>query len=136
MTTGAAGDLQQITQITRQMVTTFGMSEIGSRALTDPAVQSSDMVPRELARNSMFEKLAEDIDKSVRTIIDSTYEIAKTHKRNNREAMDKLVDVLFQPGMNSEQSSQNLLIFLQKISTENQSEKQLKPKSTFSMYIQ
>lgn len=76
------------------MVTMFGMSEIGPWALTDPAVQSSDVVLRMLARNSMSEKLAEDIDKSVKNIIDSAYEIAKTHIRNNRAAIDKLVDVL------------------------------------------
>ncbi|KAG4962744.1 hypothetical protein JHK85_040190 [Glycine max] len=39
ITTGAAMDLQQITQIVRQMVTKFGMSKIGPWALTDPAVQ-------------------------------------------------------------------------------------------------
>eukprot|EP00268_Persea_americana_P012620 TRINITY_DN15379_c0_g3_i15.p1 TRINITY_DN15379_c0_g3~~TRINITY_DN15379_c0_g3_i15.p1 ORF type:complete len:168 (+),score=43.17 TRINITY_DN15379_c0_g3_i15:626-1129(+) len=94
ITTGAAGDLQQITQIAKQMVTMFGMSDIGPWALTDPAVQSSDVVLRMLARNSMSEKLAEDIDKSVKKIIDSAYEIAKTHIRNNRAAIDKLVDVL------------------------------------------
>ncbi|XP_059643704.1 ATP-dependent zinc metalloprotease FTSH 6, chloroplastic-like [Cornus florida] len=93
ITTGAAGDLQQITQIARQMVTMYGMSEIGPWSLTDPAVQSSDVVLRMLARNSMSEKLAEDIDESIRTIIDSACEIAKTHIRNNREAIDKLVEV-------------------------------------------
>lgn len=78
------------------MVTMFGMSEIGPWALTDPAVQSGDVVLRMLARNSMSEKLAEDIDSSVRRIIDSAYEIAKKHVRNNREAIDKLVEVLLE----------------------------------------
>ncbi|KAK4604081.1 hypothetical protein RGQ29_012550 [Quercus rubra] len=96
ITTGATGDLQQITQIARQMVTMFGMSEIGPWALTDPVLQSSDVVLRMLARNSMSEKLAEDIDSSVRDIIESAYEIAKNHIRNNREAIDKLVDVLLE----------------------------------------
>ncbi|XP_027351682.1 ATP-dependent zinc metalloprotease FTSH 6, chloroplastic [Abrus precatorius] len=96
ITTGAAGDLQQITQIARQMVTVFGMSEIGPWALTDPSVQSSDVVLRMLARNSMSEKLAEDIDHSVRRIIEAAYEIAKNHIRNNRDAIDKLVDVLLE----------------------------------------
>ncbi|KAL0540709.1 hypothetical protein IC582_020720 [Cucumis melo] len=96
ITTGAAGDLLQVTQIARQMVTTFGMSEIGPWTLIDPAVQSSDVVMRMLARNSMSEKLAEDIDSSIRNIIEKAYEIAKTHIRNNREAIDKLVDVLLE----------------------------------------
>ena len=78
------------------MVTMFGMSEIGPWALTDPVLQSSDVVLRMLARNSMSEKLAEDIDSSVRDIIESAYEIAKNHIRNNREAIDKLVDVLLE----------------------------------------
>ncbi|KAL2522123.1 ATP-dependent zinc metalloprotease FTSH 6 [Forsythia ovata] len=96
ITTGAAGDLQQITQIARQMVITYGMSEIGPWALIDQGVQSSDVVLRMLARNQMSEKLAEDIDKSVRVIIDNAYEIAKKHIRNNREAIDKLVEVLLE----------------------------------------
>lgn len=78
------------------MVTTLGMSEIGPWTLIDPAVQSSDVVMRMLARNSMSEKLAEDIDSSVRNTIAKAYEIAKTHIRNNREAIDKLVDVLLE----------------------------------------
>ncbi|KAK2351922.1 FtsH extracellular protease family [Trifolium repens] len=96
ITTGAAGDLQQITQIARQMVTMYGMSEIGPWTLTDPTTQSSDVVLRMLARNSMSEKLAEDIDNSVRHIIETAYEVAKNHIRNNRDAIDKLVDVLLE----------------------------------------
>ncbi|OIT39640.1 PREDICTED: ATP-dependent zinc metalloprotease FTSH 6, chloroplastic [Nicotiana attenuata] len=96
ITTGAAGDLQQITQIARQMVTMFGMSEIGPWVLTNPATQSGDVVLRMLARNQMSEKLAEDIDASVRHIIERAYEIAKNHIRNNREAINKLVDVLLE----------------------------------------
>lgn len=78
------------------MVTIFGMSEIGPWTLTDPAAQSSDVVMRMLARNSMSEKLAEDIDCSIHNIIETAYEIAKTHIRNNREAIDKLVDILLE----------------------------------------
>ncbi|KAF3329191.1 ATP-dependent zinc metalloprotease FTSH 6 [Carex littledalei] len=96
ITTGAAGDLQQITQIARQMVTRYGMSEIGPWTLTDPATQNSDVVLRMLARNSMSEKLAEDIDRSVKQIIEKAYEIAKNHIRNNRDAIDQLVEILLE----------------------------------------
>ncbi|KAG7550717.1 Peptidase M41 [Arabidopsis thaliana x Arabidopsis arenosa] len=96
ITTGAAGDLQQVTEIARQMVTMFGMSEIGPWALTDPSVKQNDVVLRMLARNSMSEKLAEEIDSCVKKIINDAYEVAKKHVRNNREAIDKLVDVLLE----------------------------------------
>uniref|UniRef100_A0ACD5ZTA9 Uncharacterized protein n=1 Tax=Avena sativa TaxID=4498 RepID=A0ACD5ZTA9_AVESA len=96
VTTGAAGDLQQVTQVARQMVTTFGMSEIGPWALTDQAAQSGDLVLRMLARNSMSEKLAADIDRTVKAIIDEAYEVAKAHIRRTRPAIDQLVDVLLE----------------------------------------
>ncbi|VAI72300.1 ATP-dependent zinc metalloprotease FTSH 6, chloroplastic-like [Triticum urartu] len=96
VTTGAAGDLQQVTQVARQMVTTFGMSEIGPWALTEQAAQSGDVVLRMLARNSMSEKLAADIDRTVKAIVDEAYEVAKAHVRRTRPAIDQLVDVLME----------------------------------------
>ncbi|KAF2568608.1 hypothetical protein F2Q68_00024782 [Brassica cretica] len=95
VTTGAVGDLQQITGLAKQMVTTFGMSEIGPWSLMDSSAQS-DVIMRMMARNSMSEKLAEDIDSAVKKLSDSAYEIALSHIRNNREAMDKLVEVLLE----------------------------------------
>ncbi|KAL0306773.1 UNVERIFIED_CONTAM: ATP-dependent zinc metalloprotease FTSH 2, chloroplastic [Sesamum radiatum] len=96
VTTGAAGDLQQITGLAKQMVVTFGMSEIGPWSLMDSSAQSGDVIMRMMARNSMSEKLAEDIDAAVKRISDSAYQIALSHIRNNREAMDKIVDVLLE----------------------------------------
>ncbi|XP_002974515.2 ATP-dependent zinc metalloprotease FTSH 2, chloroplastic [Selaginella moellendorffii] len=96
MTTGAAGDLQQVTQMARQMVTVFGMSEIGPWSLVDPSAQGGDVIMRMMARNSMSEKLAEDIDRSVKSIADKAYEIALGHIRKNRAAIDKIVEVLLE----------------------------------------
>ncbi|EFJ08056.1 hypothetical protein SELMODRAFT_185567 [Selaginella moellendorffii] len=96
MTTGAAGDLQQVTQMARQMVTVFGMSEIGPWSLVDPSAQGGDVIMRMMARNSMSEKLAEDIDRSVKSIADKAYEIALGHVRKNRAAIDKIVEVLLE----------------------------------------
>ncbi|XP_031501821.1 ATP-dependent zinc metalloprotease FTSH 2, chloroplastic [Nymphaea colorata] len=96
VTTGAAGDLQQITGLAKQMVTTFGMSEIGPWSLMDSSAQSADVIMRMMARNSMSEKLAEDIDAAVKRISDSAYEVALRHIRNNREAIDKIVEVLLE----------------------------------------
>ncbi|XP_022877306.1 ATP-dependent zinc metalloprotease FTSH 2, chloroplastic [Olea europaea var. sylvestris] len=96
VTTGAAGDLQQITGLARQMVVTFGMSELGPWSLMDSSGQSADVIMRMMARNSMSEKLAEDIDVAVKRISDSAYEIALRQIRNSREAMDKIVEVLLE----------------------------------------
>ncbi|WOK98348.1 ATP-dependent zinc metalloprotease FTSH 2, chloroplastic [Canna indica] len=96
VTTGAAGDLQQITGLAKQMVVAFGMSEIGPWSLMDASAQGGDIIMRMMARNSMSEKLAEDIDTAVKQISDSAYEIALSHIRNNREAMDKIVEVLLE----------------------------------------
>lgn len=72
------------------------MSEIGPWSLMDSSAQSADVIMRMMARNSMSERLAEDIDAEVKRISDSAYEIALSHIRNNREAMDKIVEVLLE----------------------------------------
>ncbi|KAJ7267043.1 hypothetical protein O6H91_06G139400 [Diphasiastrum complanatum] len=96
VTTGASSDLQQVTQMAKQMVTVFGMSEIGPLALVDPALQGGDVIMRMMARNSMSEKLAEDIDRAIKAISDQAYQIALGHIRNNRTAIDKIVEVLLE----------------------------------------
>ncbi|KAK3019254.1 hypothetical protein RJ639_004459 [Escallonia herrerae] len=96
VTTGAAGDLQQITGLAKQMVVTFGMSEIGPWSLMDSSAQSNDVIMRMMARNSMSEKLAEDIDAAIKRLSDSAYEIALSQIRSNREAIDKIVEVLIE----------------------------------------
>ncbi|KAM3214132.1 hypothetical protein ACQJBY_066520 [Aegilops geniculata] len=95
VTTGAAGDLQQITGLAKQMVVTFGMSDIGPWSLMD-AAQSGDVIMRMMARNSMSEKLALDIDSAVKQLSDKAYEIALQQVRENRVAMDKIVEVLLE----------------------------------------
>ncbi|KAJ8532183.1 hypothetical protein K7X08_012106 [Anisodus acutangulus] len=96
VTAGAAGDLQQITGLAKQMVVTFGMSELGPWSLMDSSGQSGDVIMRMMARNSMSEKLAEDIDVAVKKLSDSAYEIALSQIRANREAIDKIVEVLLE----------------------------------------
>ncbi|VAI92209.1 unnamed protein product [Triticum turgidum subsp. durum] len=95
VTTGAAGDLQQITGLAKQMVVTFGMSDIGPWSLMD-AAQSGDVIMRMMARNSMSEKLALDIDSAVKQLSDQAYQIALQQVRDNRVAMDKIVEVLLE----------------------------------------
>merc|ERR1719223_2631991 len=90
VTTGASGDLQQVSSMAKQMVTNFGMSDIGPWSLQDPSAQSGDMIMRMMAKNSMSEKLLEDIDAAVKKISDDAYVVALGHIRDNREAIDAI----------------------------------------------
>ncbi|XP_004504668.1 ATP-dependent zinc metalloprotease FTSH 2, chloroplastic [Cicer arietinum] len=119
VTTGAAGDLQQITGLARQMVTTFGMSDIGPWSLMDASAQGGDVIMRMMARNSMSEKLAEDIDTAVKRLSDEAYEIALTHIKNNREAIDKIVEVLLEKETLSGDEFRALLSEFAEIPAEN-----------------
>ncbi|EFJ49214.1 hypothetical protein VOLCADRAFT_74350 [Volvox carteri f. nagariensis] len=96
VTSGAAGDLQQVSGMARQMVINYGMSNIGPWSLMDPSAMSGDMIMRMLSRNSMSENLQQRIDDQVRTIANQAYEVALKHISENREAMDRIVEVLME----------------------------------------
>lgn len=76
----------QVTNMARQMVINYGMSDIGPWSLLDPSAQSGDVVMRMMARNSMSENLQQRIDDAVKKIAEEAYEVALTHIRNNRWA--------------------------------------------------
>merc|ERR1719454_1497792 len=78
------------------MVTNFGMSKCGPWSLADPNGGGGDMIMRMMARNSMSEQLAQDIDKSVQAIAEEAYEVALKHIGDNREAIDAIVDELLE----------------------------------------
>ncbi|CAM0909321.1 unnamed protein product [Alopecurus aequalis] len=119
VTTGAAGDLQQITGLAKQMVVTFGMSDIGPWSLMD-SQQSGDVIMRMMARNSMSEKLALDIDSAVKQLSDQAYEIALQQIRENRVAMDKIVEVLLEKETLSGDEFRAILSEFTEIPVENQ----------------
>ncbi|CAH9099178.1 unnamed protein product [Cuscuta epithymum] len=119
VTTGAASDLQQITGLAKQMVVTFGMSEIGPWSLMESGGQSADVFMRMMARNSMSEKLAEDIDAAIKRISDTAYEIALSHIRSNREAIDKIVEVLIEKETMSGDEFRAILAEFVEIPTQN-----------------
>merc|ERR1712147_576904 len=86
-TTGASSDLMQVSNMARQMVTAFGMSDVGPWSTSEG--QSGDMIMRMMARNSMSEKLQADIDVAVKKIADEAYEVALAQIRENREAIEE-----------------------------------------------
>ena len=81
ITTGASGDLQQVSQMARAMVVNYGFSSIGPWSLQDPSANSPDMIMRMMARNGMSENLQRNIDQAVRQIAADAYELALKHIR-------------------------------------------------------
>ena len=95
VTTGAGNDLQQVTGMARQMVTKFGMSELGPLALDS---QNSEVfLGRDLmTRSDYSDAIASRIDTQVRIIVEECYELAKKLIRDNRTVTDRLVDLLIE----------------------------------------
>ena len=93
VTTGAGGDLQQVTGLARQMVTRFGMSDLGPLSLESQ--QGEVFLGRDwMSRSDYSEEIAARIDAQVRTIVEHCYEVACRLIRENRMLIDRLVDLL------------------------------------------
>jgi len=93
VTTGAGQDLQQVTNLARQMVTKFGMSELGPVSLENQP--SEVFLGRDwTSRSEHSEQITAQIDTQVREIISDCYQQAKRILEENRTLMDRLVDLL------------------------------------------
>nr|YP_010619346.1 Cell division protein FTSH [Amplisiphonia pacifica]WAX03359.1 Cell division protein FTSH [Amplisiphonia pacifica] len=95
ITTGASNDLQQVTSMARQMVTKFGMSNIGPMSLENE--ESNPFLGRGMGNTSEYsDEIAIKIDTQIKEIVDEchikTIDIIKT----NRVIIDKLVDILIE----------------------------------------
>ncbi|QSF49446.1 MULTISPECIES: ATP-dependent zinc metalloprotease FtsH2 [unclassified Thermosynechococcus] len=93
VTTGAGNDLQQVTAMARQMVTRFGMSDLGPLSLE---TQNGEVfLGRDLvSRTEYSEEIAARIDAQVRELVQHSYELAIKIIRDNRVVIDRLVDLL------------------------------------------
>jgi cell division protease FtsH len=93
VTTGAGNDLQQVSNMARQMVTRFGMSDLGPLSLESS--QGEVFLGRDwLSRSEYSEEVSSRIDAQVRVIVDQCYEEAKRLMRDHRALIDRLVDLL------------------------------------------
>ncbi len=95
ITTGASNDLQQVTGMARQMVTRFGMSDLGPLSLES---QSGEVfLGRDwMSKSEYSEEIASRIDAQVRELIQHAYEEAIRIMRENRTVIDRLVDLLIE----------------------------------------
>ena len=95
VTTGAGGDIQQVASIARQMVTRFGMSEVGQLSLE--AGNQEVFLGRDLmTRSDGSDATAARVDLAVRQIVQNCYEETVKLVAENRACMDRVVDVLIE----------------------------------------
>ena len=97
VTVGASNDIQQVTRIARQMVTRYGMSELGSFALesegSQPFLGQSNLMG---GGHEYSDELATKIDEKVRAIAEQSLDKAIEILRDNRTLVDRLVDTLIE----------------------------------------
>ena len=96
ITTGASQDIKQATQMARDMVTRYGMSEnIGLICYKDD--DDEVFIGRDLAHaHNYSEGVASAIDVEVKNIIDHAYEEAKRIIGENRKVLDRCANLLLE----------------------------------------
>ena len=96
ITTGASQDIKQATQMARDMVTRYGMSEnIGLICYKDD--DDEVFIGRDLAHaHNYSEGVASAIDAEVKNIIDHAYEEAKRIIGENRKVLDRCANLLLE----------------------------------------
>jgi len=95
VTTGAGGDLQQVSEMARQMVTIYGMSDLGPIALGGQGGEVF-LGAGLTSRAEYSEEVASRIDAQVRQIAEHGHQLARKIVRENREVIDRLVDLLIE----------------------------------------
>ncbi|MFI5357725.1 MAG: ATP-dependent zinc metalloprotease FtsH [Opitutales bacterium] len=95
ISSGAAGDIKQITKIARHMVCDWGMSPLGPISYGEN--QDTVFLGREITRNEhLSEDMARRIDAEVARIIEEQHLRAKKIIGEHRVALDKIAEALLQ----------------------------------------
>lgn len=118
ITSGAANDIERATQLARQMVTQLGMSE--KLGLVKLGKQREEIfLGRDISEERTYsDEIAYEIDKEVKTIIDTCYENAKEILTLRRGLMNKIANVLLEREVLDAEEFEKLM---------NEEEKESKP---------
>ena len=95
ISSGAAGDIKQVTKIARHMVCDWGMSPLGPVAYGDS--HDTVFLGRDITRNeNVSEETARRIDEEIHRIIDEQYKRATDILGQHRLALDKIAEGLLE----------------------------------------
>ena len=95
VTTGASNDLERATQMARNMVTRYGMSELGPRTFGHK--EELVFLGKEIQEEKNYsEKTAEAIDEQVSSFIHKAYQVAEDILKDKKEVLERLVKELME----------------------------------------
>ena len=95
LTTGASSDLEVASNLARRLVTQYGMSELGP--ITYGRFYHSPFLDQEYTVEKNYsEKVAAQIDKEVKKLIDNAYNTAKKILTRRRRTLNKLAKILME----------------------------------------
>lgn len=96
MTTGASNDLKRATQVAKDLITKYGMSEaLGPRTYGEH--EEMVFLGRDFHENRDYsDKTAQNIDEEIKRMISDSLETATRVIREQKENMKKVVDVLLE----------------------------------------
>jgi len=93
VTTGASNDLERVTSTARNMVTRYGMSDLGPR--TFGKKEELIFLGKEISEEKDYsERTAVNIDKEVSNFVNSAKEVAKKIITEKRKLLDKIAGTL------------------------------------------
>lgn len=96
VTTGAAGDIQQVTQIARQMVKMFGMSDSIGMLNYDDTSEQPFLGYAMATGHNYSDETASKIDTEIKRIVDVAYQETRELLEDHRRELDQLAEALIE----------------------------------------
>lgn len=95
ISTGSSSDIRGATEMAKDMVTNYGMSDLGPR--TFGKTEEMIFLGREISTEKDYsEEVGNKIDEAVNAFVRKTLEIAKGIVTKNKKALDKIAEVLIE----------------------------------------
>lgn len=105
---GAVNDIEKLTSIAKNMVRVYGMSSLGPIQYADP--QGNVFLGRDYTKGSDYSAgIASEIDKEVRSIVDSCHDSCKTILTENRDLLDLIAHNLYEHETLTNEDIMNLM---------------------------
>ena len=94
VTTGASNDIQRATELARNMVTKWGLSQKLGPMLYDEEEGEVFLGRSVTQRKNVSAQTAIDIDNEIRAVVDKCYAIARDLLESHRAVLDAMADAL------------------------------------------